>query len=160
MDPVKPTIKARQITVAEALPLRHAVLRPGRPIATAHFPGDDHPMTKHFGMFDRGSLVCVGSLVLAEMAESPGKKAFQIRGMATAPDARNRGFGRAIVKACVELARQEKADLLWCNARVSATEFYRKMGFEVVGNEFDIPDVGPHFRMRLWLAPPHPGLRK
>jgi len=29
--------------------------------------------------------------------------------------------------------------------------FYTKMGFEIVGKEFDIPDVGPHYRMKLML---------
>jgi len=37
--------------------------------------------------------------------------------------------------------------LIWCNARTSAVEFYRKLGWEILGTEFDVPDVGPHFHM-------------
>jgi ribosomal protein S18 acetylase RimI-like enzyme len=35
----------------------------------------------------------------------------------------------------------------WFNAREVATGFYKKMGYEVIGNEFGIPDVGPHYVM-------------
>jgi hypothetical protein len=37
--------------------------------------------------------------------------------------------------------------LIWCNARTSAVGFYSKLSWEIAGAEFDIPDVGPHFRM-------------
>ena len=34
------------------------------------------------------------------------------------------------------------------NARTLAVPFYRAHGFVSVGEEFEIPDVGPHFVMR------------
>jgi predicted GNAT family N-acyltransferase len=38
---------------------------------------------------------------------------------------------------------------IWCNARVSAMGFYRKAGWTVESEEFEIEGVGPHVRM-LW----------
>ena len=115
----------------------------------AHFPGDDDANTAHFGAFRNGELLCVASLYQASFPGEPETAAFQLRGMATAPEARGSGLGTAIVNACVAHVREKGGALLWCNARTSAAEFYRKLGFQIVGGEFDIPTVGPHFRMKL-----------
>jgi GNAT superfamily N-acetyltransferase len=150
--------EVRVITAGETLPLRQTVLRPGRSLAAAQFSGDDAPATRHFGAFRDGRLVGTASLFLAELPEQTGLAAWQLRGMATAPEARGMGFGRALVFACVAFARENGARLLWCNARTPAVGFYRKLGFETLGGEFEIPGVGPHFRMRLRLgvcAPTH-----
>lgn len=141
----------RVISAAETLPLRQTVLRPGRAIAAAQFPGDDAPATRHYGAFHDGRLAGIASLYLAEMPEQPGMAAWQLRGMATTPEVRGRGFGRALVLACMAFARESGARLLWCNARTTAAGFYRKLGFETCGGEFEIPEVGPHFRMVLRL---------
>jgi ribosomal protein S18 acetylase RimI-like enzyme len=88
------------------------------------------------------------------MPERRGKSAYQLRGMATAPEARGLGLGRALVRECAAFTRANDAQLLWCNARSGAVGFYRKFGFEVMGGEFEIPDVGPHFRMICLISEP------
>lgn len=148
-------IEVRAITAEATLPLRLEVLRPGRPIESAKFQGDDAPSTRHFGAFRDGRVLGIASLYLTEMPERRGLPAFQLRGMATAPEARGIGLGCALVQACIGFTRQKGAHLIWCNARTGAVDFYRRLGFEIIGNEFEIPDVGPHYRM-LWLANKHP----
>jgi len=145
--PSRPEIEVRLISAEDTLPLRLAVLRPGRPRNSARFPGDDAPDTRHYGAFRAGRLLSIASLYRAELPEKPGQSAFQLRGMATDETARNQGLGRALVVACVEHARSERVPILWCNARTTAADFYRKLEFETIGPEFVIPDVGPHFRM-------------
>jgi GNAT superfamily N-acetyltransferase len=105
-------IEVRPIPAAETIPLRHSVLRPGRPIEEASFPGDDLPTTAHFGAWKNGELLCIASLFLARFPDQPGVIAFQLRGMATAPQARGLGLGTAIVNACLKFARDEGAELL------------------------------------------------
>ena len=144
--------EVRQITTAETIPLRHAVLRAGRAIEETSFPGDNLLTTAHFGAWKDGKLLCIASLFRADSPDNPGLNAFQLRGMATAPEARGLGLGAAIVKACLKFARDEGAELLWCNARTSAAEFYAKLGFKTVSSEFDIPTVGPHVRMVFRLT--------
>jgi len=109
-------------------------------------------------VFDRGCGATVGfntqlSVLSAEaeLPDEPGVAAVQLRGMATAAEAQRSGLGRALVLGCVAFARKKGARLLWCNARTYAAGFYSKLGFEIVGKEFDIPDVGPHYRMKLQL---------
>src|SRR6267142_3731276 len=138
-------VEVRQVSAVETVPLRHAVLRPGRPVETALFAGDDLPSTTHFGAFRNGQLLCIASLFEAELPQEPGVAAIQLRGMATAADSQRTGLGRALVLGCAAFAREKRARLLWCNARVYASGFYSKLGFQIVGEEFDIPDVGPHY---------------
>lgn len=140
-------IAVRKITSAETWPLRQSMLRPGRPLTAVQFPGDDLPATKHFGAFRSGQLVGIASLFLAEIPEHPGVSALQLRGMATAPTVRGAGYGRALVAACIAFAAASGKPLIWCNARTSAVEFYRRLGWDILGAEFDVPDVGPHFHM-------------
>jgi GNAT superfamily N-acetyltransferase len=142
-------IVVRVITSDETWPLRLAVLRPNRPIEAVQYPGDDARTTRHFGAFREGRLLGIASLYLAEMPERPGVSAIQLRGMATAPEARGLGLGRALVHECIAFTRGNGVQLLWCNARTSAVGFYCKLGLEIVGEEFEIPDVGPHFRMLM-----------
>jgi len=141
----------RVIDTAQTLPLRLAVLRPGGPIETARFPGDEEPTTRHFGAFRGEQLLAIASLFRVEMPELPGQPAYQLRGMATSPKAQRTGLGRLLLDACITHARQNGAAILWCNARTSAAGFYAKAGFQTLGLEFTIPDVGPHFRMCLKL---------
>jgi GNAT superfamily N-acetyltransferase len=137
----------REIPAAETWPLRLSVLRPNRPLSAAQFPGDDLRTTNHFGAFCDGELVGIASLFRAELPERAGDSALQLRGMATAPEMRGQGFGRALVLACETFAKESRVKLIWCNARTTAVGFYQKLGWEIVSQEFEVPDVGPHFRM-------------
>lgn len=162
MDP-EHTLQVRRIGASETRPLRSSVLRPGRPEREVEFPGDDEPTTFHAGALLDDELVAVGSLYLeARPADAPGDAArpadhdtgtaWRLRGMATDPAVRRRGAGAAVLAACEEHARAHGATLLWCNARIEAIDFYEANGWRVLGEEFDIPTVGPHFVMEKPLS--------
>ncbi len=139
------------ITAEDTISIRWPVLRPGFPRESAIFAGDELTTAKHFGASFGGSLVGVASIYPGPLPERPdASPCWQLRGMATLPDFRHAGFGTALLAACVAHARAERAALLWCNARTSGAAFYAKHGWQILGAEFDIPTVGPHFRM--WLA--------
>jgi len=40
---------------------------------------------------------------------------------------------------------------LWCKARQNAVGFYKACGWNVVGEAFDIPGIGQHYKMELKL---------
>lgn len=143
----------RLLTPEEVISVRWPVLRPGFPRDSAIFPGDDAPETRHFGAFVDGQLVGVASTYAAPFPGDPGTSATarQLRGMATLDGFQGRGVGRAVLAACEQTARTDGATLIWCNARVSASAFYARMGWSRVGEEFDIPTVGPHYVMRRTL---------
>ena len=142
-------IEVRPITAEETIEIRWAILRPGFPRETAVFLGDDAPGTCHLGVFMDDRLVGVASLYEAALPdETASFLPHQLRGMATLPEVRGSGCGRALLEGCQEAAKRAGSNLIWCNARRAAVDFYRRHGWEVCSEEFDIPTVGPHYRMR------------
>jgi uncharacterized protein (TIGR02453 family) len=122
--------------------LRQAVLRPHQTVEdlAAHEPTG----AVAFGTFEGDDLVAVG---LIGPEGEPG--AWRVRGMATAPEARGRGAGAAVLDALVRHASAHGATSVWCNARVRAIPLYERAGLRVVSEVFEPPDIGPHVRMEL-----------
>ena len=135
--------KVRRISASQTHALRHEVLRPGTTLPHLFFPGDDDAATAHFGAFLE-ELVGVASIYENAMPGELGR-AMQLRGMAVSPAVQKQGVGRALIAACVEEAQRRGAKVFWCNARTKALGFYETLGFEPRGDEFEIPDAGPHF---------------
>lgn len=132
----------KQISIAETRPLRHAVLRPHETLeALAHHePAQAYAV----GAFEGERLLAVG--FVGRDAE-PG--VWRVRAMATAPDARGRGAGSAVLEALLAHAFGHGAIAVWCNARTPARRLYERAGFQVTSEEFEIPGIGPHLRMQL-----------
>jgi GNAT superfamily N-acetyltransferase len=141
----------RRASAAEIVDLRHRVLREGLPREAAIFPGDDDPSARHYGAFRGSDLLCCVTL---HPSQWQGEPAWQLRGMATVPDQQRQGLGRRVLEWMEQELRSDGAapPLLWCNARVPAADFYRRMGWGVVSEQFDIPTAGPHVRMVKRLA--------
>ncbi len=78
---------------------------------------------------------------------------WQLRGMATTPEVRGLGAGRALVAEGLARVAARGGDLVWCDARSTAAGFYERMGFTVVTGEYDKPGVGPHVGMVVTLEP-------
>jgi predicted GNAT family N-acyltransferase len=129
--------------------LRRAVLRPAWPVGSP-MHGDDQPDAVHLAAVDQDDRV-VGSCVLLPRPyplRPEQDAAWQLRGMATAPELRGRGVGAAIVARAVQEIEHRGGRLVWCEARTAAVEFYRRQGFHVDGPEFEHAETGiPHHHM-------------
>ncbi len=141
------TIEIRPISSQETHPLRLRILRNNNPEANLNYPGDDDPETFHLGAIHNGTVVGIASIYLQPMASRPDKRGWRLRGMATAESHRRTGLGKALLEGCFDHIRQHNGDLIWCNGRTSAFAFYEPMGFETEGEEFDMPNIGPHYIM-------------
>lgn len=133
------------IKASQTYPIRAAVLRPGYSLEECVLPGDDEPDALHFGAFDEARLLGIASVFAVSntaLAQGEGR---QLRGMAAAADAQGRGIGSLLLAAIEQLLQQQDVDYLWANARERALGFYQKAGYDVVGERFDVPTVGPHF---------------
>jgi ribosomal protein S18 acetylase RimI-like enzyme len=137
----------KEISTEETYPLRHRILRAGRPIEDCVLPGDDDATTYHLGAIDGEKIVSIGSFYEAGHPDVPGGRKFQLRGMATDEAYRRQHLGKQLLDHGIEIARERGGDVLWCNARSNVAGFYLSQGFIQVGDEFDIPQVGPHLRM-------------
>ena len=138
-------IEIEKITAFETIIVRHPVLRPGRPIESCHFDGDDLPTTSHFGLFLENQLAGVISAFKAQNKLFSEENQYQIRGMAVLSEFQKKGFGEALLEYCENEIRLKSGNLIWFNARETAIGFYEKSGYEILGDPFEIPDVGPHY---------------
>lgn len=130
--------------------LRHRVLRPHQAPETIVFSHDDDPRTLHAVAWRADGLLLGCASVLPDPEAGPGW--YRLRGMATAPEARGVGLGRALLDACLAHARAQGAPAVWCTARTSAAGFYLRAGFVAEGPEFDFEGIGPHLRMTCTLG--------
>lgn len=146
-------ITLRRAALEELIDLRHQVLRAGLPRESAIFDADALPDARHYGAF-RGNTgnTTVGCATL-HLNSWEGEPAWQLRGMAVAPELCGRGVGRAILSFLeADVLQASPVRLLWCNARAPAAGFYRKQGWEIRSEPFDIPTAGPHYKMTKRLA--------
>jgi GNAT superfamily N-acetyltransferase len=144
-------VRVRLATLEEIIALRHAILREGLPPEMAYFAEDRAPTTRHFGAFADGRNVGCATFLVSNYENQPG---WRLRGMATAPDFRRAGLGRAMLALAEEAIRAEsEIRLLWCDARTPAVPFYQKQGWRIVSDEYVVPTAGPHYRMTKPLTP-------
>jgi GNAT superfamily N-acetyltransferase len=139
-------IEVREIPLAETRALRCEVLRPHSSLEelASHEPAGSIA----FGAFVGDELLAVG--LVGRDGETPGD--WRVRGMATKPHARGRGAGSGVLQALVDHAVAHGATRVWCNARTRARTLYERVGFVVTSDEFEPPDIGPHYRMELPVA--------
>lgn len=145
-------VSVRTVPATETRPLRHLVLRPGQSAESTVYPGDDDPDTRHFAAFVDGQLVGIASLYKEAREGADIVPGWRLRGMATSGEARGKGVGRALLAACLEHVAAAGGGEVWCNARAEALGFYAAAGFELLGEEFEIPGIGPHRVMRRDVA--------
>ncbi|OIQ27993.1 MAG: hypothetical protein BM564_10965 [Bacteroidetes bacterium MedPE-SWsnd-G2] len=137
----------KPIAASETYAIRHAVLRQGKPLSTCIFNGDELSNTFHFGLFYNSNICGIATVLQQSQANLKETNAYQLRGMAILENYQGYGFGEALVKHIQNQLAQLNINLLWCNARTHAAQFYIKNGFIQLGDEFDIPNVGPHLCM-------------
>jgi GNAT superfamily N-acetyltransferase len=117
--------------------LRHSVLWPNKPLDYVKVENDHKGY--HFGAFLPGpestepaqtdAPIAVISLFVA------GPEA-RFRKFATHPDWQGFGIGTALLQHTFTEARRLGATHIWCDARLTAADFYRRFGMEAQGNVF------------------------
>lgn len=130
------------------LEFRHENLRKGLPFEQSKYPNDNDTISAHFACFDASSkLIGCASLFFEKYIHLQEKDAYRLRGMAVDFKYRKQGIGKALLLKCFEYAKSNNAQIIWCNARTPAIGFYKSLGFESVGNEYELPNIGPHYLM-------------
>jgi len=145
-----PPYELRRIPAAETRYLRHVVLRPHQRPEELVYPGDDAPDTVHLELCVEGRQLGVASLYREPLPGSKSPTEWRLRGMAVLAEEQGKGYGIALLQACIVHAARHGGTRLWCNARTTASGFYRALGFAVEGGEFELPGIGPHYLM--WRA--------
>lgn len=139
-----PSTTVKKISSDDVLPIRHRILKPHLKFSECLLREDHLPTTFHLGIFYFDKLVSVATFMLQSHPELSAGLPYRLRGMATDDKYRGQGFGRLALQSGVVLLKQMHCDFLWFNARMSAFEFYEKLGFQYSGPVFEIAGIGPH----------------
>ena len=135
------------VAAKDIRPLRNLVLRPNLPIETTYYDLDNDIETFHLASIMDNTIISIGTFYPENDIELQTKNGYRLRGMATHPKFRRKSAATKLMKESFVLLKEKKCDVLWCNARLVAIEFYKSLGFKITGKIFDIPSIGPHYKM-------------
>ena len=135
------------VAAKDIRPLRNLVLRPNLPIETTYYDLDNDIETFHLASIMDNTIISIGTFYPENDIELQTKNGYRLRGMATHPKFRRKSAATKLMKESFVLLKEKKCDVLWCNARLVAVEFYKSLGFKITGKIFDIASIGPHYKM-------------
>ena len=142
-----------EVDAAACLDLRRRVLRAGTPSTETRFAEDDRRETFHLAAIVAGRVLSVVTFTPQPLASRPDAHAAQLRGMATEPEARGTGAGRAVFEAGIERLRAAGYTVLWAKARDTALGFYERVGMHAEGDGYVTAETGlPHHTVVLDLT--------
>lgn len=136
-------IEIKEITAQETYAIRQETLRKGIDLPT-QFTGDFDNDTFHLGVFEDDILVGISSFMKTSNPDFDSEQ-FQLRGMATLPIVRGKGYGKQMLKKAFLMLKNKGTHVLWCNAREIALHFYLKLDFQRKGKPFEIKGIGVHY---------------
>lgn len=142
-----PSFLVKEINSKDSYSIRHQVLWQHKSFDDCGIDVDDQPDTFHLGAYKGDKLICVASFFKQTQAKFSEKNQYRLRAMATLSSAQNTGAARALLNTAFQILKEKGQDLLWCDARIIATGFYEKLGFEKSGDQYSIPIIGLHYLM-------------
>jgi predicted GNAT family N-acyltransferase len=98
----------------------------------------------HLGLFDDNRIYA--SLILSPK----NKDTIQLRQMAVDLDFQSKGIGRKLLIEAEQFAQEKGYSFIFCHARISATDFYEKLNYIKIGDEFQEVSI-PHILMQKKL---------
>lgn len=120
-------ITVQRIKAEDTVDLRHRVMWPNLPKQDVILPEDAFGL--HYGAFLDHKLVGVGSVFIA------GPKA-RLRKLAVEDRLQGRGIASHLLGCAFRALSAEGCTSVWCDARVSASDFYLRNGFSLSGQVF------------------------
>lgn len=133
------------ITAPETYKLRLEVLWPHlNSVDECGIEVDGCDGTFHVGAKKDGEVVAIGTFLIEHNKKFNNKNQYRLRAMASSPEVRGENFGKKVIDFAINKLKSEDVEILWCDARKVALGFYEKMGFEVIGDFYEVRNVGPH----------------
>lgn len=134
-----------QARLEEVIEIRHIILRAGQPRSSCYYPEDSYKHTIHFMAKYKEEIIGCASLYKEKHPDFSLKQSWRIRGMAVLENYQGQAIGTHLLETCINHAIKNKGEVIWCNARINAVKFYKQSGFKIIGDEFELPNIGPHF---------------
>ena len=140
-------IEINKVDAESIRPLRHSELRKGQDFSTTSYLKDYEEGTFHMAcIVDEGIVSCATFYAQTSM-KVKSDNAYRLRGMATDSNFQRQGYARNLMIESFKELKKRDCDMVWCNARLVAVNFYKSVGFKIIGELFDIEAIGPHYYM-------------
>ena len=134
-------------------PLRHALLRKGKPLRSCYFKNDKAKETVHLGAFKFEKLIGILSAYHIPCSEFESLKGYQLRAIAVNPKYQRQGIASLLIQNILaKIIEKQNADHIWLNARIAAQKLYESNGFYPIGKQFEINSIGTHQRFIKLLS--------
>ncbi len=127
--------------------LRHSELRKGQDFSTTSYIEDYEVGAFHMACILDEKIVTCASYYPEQSIKIKSKMAYRLRGMATDSNFQRKGYATDLMKESLKELKKTDCDMVWCNARLGAVDFYKSVGFKITGDLFDIAEIGPHYYM-------------
>ena len=128
-------------------PLRHALLRKGKPLKSCYFEMDKDKETIHLGAFKDKKIIGVLSAYQIPCPQFEKLQGVQLRAIAVDPKCQRKGIASILIKSIFQrINKNQNVDCIWLNARVAANDLYKSNGFNPLGKQFEIESIGTHQR--------------
>ena len=128
-------------------PLRHSELRKGQDFSTTSYIEDYEAGTFHMACIVDENIVKCASYFSEKSIKIKSNRAYRLRGMATDSNFQRKGYASDLMQESFKELKKRDCDMVWCNARLGAVDFYKSIGFKIIGELFDIESIGPHYYM-------------
>jgi N-acetylglutamate synthase-like GNAT family acetyltransferase len=109
----------KSIEASETWQIRHEVMWPDQPFEFVQLEEDNSGL--HFGVYDHDKLVSIVSCFISDSQ-------MQFRKLATLEEYQGKGIASELLKHIFKLAKEQKLQKIWCNARTNKKQFYEKFG--------------------------------
>ena len=137
-------ITIKLIDASETYELRQKILRPTQTLTDCKYPSDYKFHSFHLGASLNEELISIASFSSEAEPSLQGSNHYRLRGMATVPTFRKQHAGSSLIQQAEVILKERQAEILWCNARITVTDYYKRLGFLEHGEIFDIHPIGLH----------------
>ena len=140
-------VNITKVDAEKVRPLRHSELRKGQDFSTTSYLEDYEAATFHMACIVDEKIVTCASFYPEKSLKIKSDNAYRLRGMATDSNFQRKGYATDLMNESFRELKNRDCDMVWCNARLVAVDFYKSSGFKITGEIFDIAEIGPHYYM-------------
>jgi ribosomal protein S18 acetylase RimI-like enzyme len=140
-------VEINKVEAEKIRPLRHSELRKGQDYSTTSYLKDYEEGTFHMACIADYKIVTCATFYAQKSMKIKSNNAYRLRGMATDSQLQRKGYARNLMLESFKELKKRDCDMVWCNARLVAVNFYKSVGFKIIGELFDIEAIGPHYYM-------------
>jgi len=140
-------VNITQVDADKVRSLRHSELRKGQDFSTTSYLKDYKADTFHMACIVDEKIVTCATFYPEKSTKIKSDNAYRLRGMATDSKFQRKGYATDLMNESFKELKNRDCNMLWCNARLVAVDFYKSSGFKITGEIFDIAEIGLHYYM-------------